>query len=195
MSAAGKTENMAVPSRRQFLKVSLAAGGGLLFAFPVGRALAQTPAAKYVLRPEAFVRIDPNGHVTLIIPQEEMGQGVYTSLSQLLADELDVGLGQVTPEAAPPSDTIYGQPAGGGQGTGGSTSIRAFYTALRQVGASARAMLVQAAAAQWNVDPASLRTENGEVIDDANKRRLGYGALAAAAAKLPAPQNPTLKAD
>ena len=79
---------------------------------------------------------------------------------------------------------------GGGQGTGGSTSIRAFYTALRQVGASARAMLVQAAAAQWQVDPASLRTENGEVIDDANKRRLGYGALAPAAAKLPAPQNP-----
>jgi isoquinoline 1-oxidoreductase beta subunit len=193
MSAAGKTERMSVPSRREFLKVSLAAGGGLLFAFPVGRARAQ--AAKYVLRPEAFVRIDPNGHVTLIIPQEEMGQGVYTSLSQLLADELDVGLDRVTPEAAPPSDTIYGQPSGGGQGTGGSTSIRAFYTALRQVGASARAMLVQAAAAQWHVDPASLRTENGEVIDDANKRRLGYGALAAAAAKLPAPQNPVLKAD
>ena len=195
MSAAGNTERMAVPSRREFLKVSLAAGGGLLFAFPVARARAQAQAAKYVLRPEAFVRIDPNGHVTLIIPQEEMGQGVYTSLSQLLADELDVGLGQVTPEAAPPSDTIYGQPSGGGQGTGGSTSIRAFYTALRQVGASARAMLVQAAATQWHVDPASLRTENGEVIDDANQRKLGYGALAAAAAKLPAPQNPVLKAD
>ncbi|MGZ5925466.1 MAG: molybdopterin cofactor-binding domain-containing protein [Rhizomicrobium sp.] len=195
MSAAGKTERMTVPSRREFLKVSLAAGGSLLFAFPVGRAHAQAQAAKYVLRPEAFVRIDPNGHVTLIIPQEEMGQGVYTSLSQLLADELDVGLDRVTPEAAPPSDAIYGQPSGGGQGTGGSTSIRAFYTALRQVGASARAMLVQAAAAQWHVDPASLRTENGEVIDDANQRRLGYGALAAAAAKLPAPQNPVLKAD
>src|SRR6185312_10181771 len=112
-----------------------------------------------------------------------------------LADELDVGLDRVTPEAAPPSDTIYGSPMGGGQGTGGSTSIRAFYTALRQVGASARAMLVQAAAAQWRVDPASLRTENGEVIDDANKRKLGYGALAAAAARLPAPQTPRLKAD
>ncbi len=167
----------------------------MLLAFPVSRAMAQGAPAKYVLRPDAFVRIDPTGHVTLIIPQEEMGQGVYTALSQLLADELDVGLDRVTPEAAPPSDTIYGSPMGGGQGTGGSTSIRAFYTALRQVGASARAMLVQAAAAQWRVDPASLRTENGEVIDDANKRRLGYGALAAAAAKLPAPQNPPLKAD
>ncbi len=194
MSATGKTIDLAAPSRRGFLKVSLAAGGGMLLAFPLGPALAQAPA-KYVLRPEAFIRINPDGHVALIIPQEEMGQGVYTSLSQLLADELDVGLDRVTPMPAPPSDTIYGQPAGGGQGTGGSTSIRAFYTALRQVGASARAMLVAAAAAQWHVDPATLRTDNGEVIDDANKRRIGYGALAAAAARLPAPQNPTLKSD
>ena len=148
-----------------------------------------------MLRPEAFIRIDPDGHVTLIIPQEEMGQGVYTSLSQLLADELDVGLDGVTPMPAPPSDTIYGQPAGGGQGTGGSTSIRAFYTALRQVGASARAMLIQAAANQWQVDPARLRTDDGQVIDDTHNRRLSYGALAAAATKLPAPQNPALKAD
>src|SRR6185437_6948545 len=73
--------------------------------------------------------------------------------------------------------------------------IRAFYTALRQVGASARAMLVQAAAQQWQVDPAGLRTENGQVIDDAHNRRLDYGALAPAAAKLPPPQNPKLKAD
>ena len=168
----------------------------MLLAFQAGPVWAQgAPAAKYVLRPEAFIRIDPNGQVALMIPQEEMGQGVYTSLSQLLADELDVGLDRVTPEPSPPSDTIYGSPMGGGQGTGGSTSIRAFYTALRQVGASARAMLVQAAAAQWHVDPASLRTENGEVIDDAHNRRLGYGVLAPAAAKLPAPQNPTLKAD
>ena len=195
MSAQDKLEPMTTTSRREFLKVSLAVGGGMLLAFPVGRAFAQAPAAKYVLRPEAFIRIDPNGHVALIIPQEEMGQGVYTSLSQLLADELDVGLDRVTPEPSPPSDTIYGSPMGGGQGTGGSTSIRAFYIALRQVGASARAMLVQAAANQWQVDPKSLRTDNGEVIDDAHNRRLGYGVLAPAAAKLPAPQNPTLKAD
>ncbi|HUO01822.1 MAG TPA: molybdopterin cofactor-binding domain-containing protein [Rhizomicrobium sp.] len=188
MSTAGKID------RRDFLTISLAATGGMLLGFPLRRALADAPP-KYVLRPEAFIRIDPNSHVTLIIPQEEMGQGVYTSLSQLLADELDVGLDHVTPEPAPPSDTIYGQPAGGGQGTGGSTSIRAFYTALRQVGASARAMLVQAAANQWQVDPATLRTENGQVIDDTHNRKLDYGALAAAAAKLPAPQNPRLKAD
>ena len=194
MSAAGKNQFDDAPSRREFLKVSLAVGGGMLLGFPVGRALAEG-TAKYVLRPEAFIRIDPSGHVALIIPQEEMGQGVYTSLSQLLADELDVGLDKVTPEPAPPSDTIYGQPAGGGQGTGGSTSIRAFYTALRQVGASARAMLVQAAAAEWQVDAKSLRTDDGQVIDDTHNRRLGYGQLAAAAARLPAPQNPTLKTD
>src|SRR5579883_616549 len=159
-------------SRRDFLTVSLVAGGGMLMSFPL-RAFAQEGGAKakYVLRPDAFVRIDPDNGVTFIIPQEEMGQGVYTSLSQLLADEMDVPFDRVTPEPAPPSDTIYGQPAGGGQGTGGSTSIRAFYTALRQVGASARAMLVQAAAQQWRVDAATLRTENGQVIDDAHGRK------------------------
>ncbi|HEX4118881.1 MAG TPA: molybdopterin cofactor-binding domain-containing protein [Rhizomicrobium sp.] len=194
MSALAKTETQA-PSRRDFLTVSLAAGGGMLLGFPLRHAFADAPPPKYVLRPDAFIRIDSDNHVALIIPQEEMGQGVYTSLSQLLADELDVAFDHVTSEPAPPSDTIYGQPAGGGQGTGGSTSIRAFYFALRQVGASARAMLVQAAAQQWQVDPAGLRTENGQVIDDAHNRRLDYGALAAAAAKLPAPQNPKLKDD
>ena len=188
MSARGKID------RRTFLTISLAASGGMLVGFPLRHAFADTPP-KYVLRPEAFIRIDPDNRVTLIIPQEEMGQGVYTSLSQLLADELDVGLDHVTPEPAPPSDALYGQPAGGGQGTGGSTSIRAFYTALRQVGASARAMLVQAAANQWQVDPATLRTENGQVIDAAHNCRLDYGALASAAAKLPAPQSPKLKDD
>jgi isoquinoline 1-oxidoreductase beta subunit len=194
MSAPAKIDNQTL-SRRDFLTITVAAGGGMLVGFPLRHAFADAPLPKYVLRPDAFIRIDPDSHVTLIIPQEEMGQGVYTSLSQLLADELDVGMDRVTPEPAPPSDTIYGQPAGGGQGTGGSTSIRAFYFALRQVGASARAMLVQAAAQQWQVDPASLRTENGQVIDDVHNRRLDYGALASAAAKLPAPQNPKLKAD
>src|ERR1700760_3924483 len=131
MSALGKSAGQEF-SRRDFLAVSLAATGGVLLGFRVRPALADGPSAKYVLRPDAFIRIDPDSHVTLIIPQEEMGQGVYTSLSQLLADELDVAFDRVTPEPAPPSDTIYGQPAGGGQGTGGSTSIRAFYTAQQQ---------------------------------------------------------------
>src|SRR3984957_3230249 len=99
MSAAGKID------RRAFLTVSVVAGGGMLLGFPLRDAFAGAPP-KYVLRPEAFIRIDPDGHVTLTIPQEEMGQGVYTSLSQLLADELDVAMDRVTPEPAPPSDTI-----------------------------------------------------------------------------------------
>jgi isoquinoline 1-oxidoreductase beta subunit len=184
-------------SRRAFLKVGTAAGGGLLLSFHIPGALAQAPKpAPYVLNPNAFIAIAPDGKVTFQIPQEEMGQGVYTSLSQLLADELDVSFDQVTPAPAPPIDALYGSPAFHRMGTGGSTSIRGFYYPLRQVGASGRAMLVQAAANQWKVDPASLRTENGQVIDDAHGgRKLSYGELAPRAAKLPAPQKVTLKED
>ena len=191
-------------SRRNFLKVGTAAGGGLMLGFHVSGAFAQekkveaaAPApAKYVLNPNAFIAIAPDGGVSFQIPQEEMGQGVYTSLSQLLADELDVDFANVTPLPAPPVDAIYGSPRSHRMSTGGSTSIRGFYTALRQVGASGRALLVQAAAQQWKVDPASLRTENGQVIDDAHGgRKLAYGALAPAAAKLPAPQEVKLKDD
>ncbi len=184
-------------SRRTFLKVGTAAGGGLMLGFHVP-ATAQEAAkpAKYVLNPNAFIAIAPDGKVAFQIPQEEMGQGVYTSLSQLLADELDVDFANVTPLPAPPVDALYGSPRSHRMGTGGSTSIRSFYTALRQVGASGRAMLVQAAAQQWKVDPASLRTESGQVIDDAHGgRKLSYGELAPRAAKLPAPQDVTLKAD
>jgi isoquinoline 1-oxidoreductase beta subunit len=192
-------------SRRNFLKVGTAAGGGLMLGFHAGAALAQEkkageaaapPPAKYVLNPNAFIAIAPDGKVSFQIPQEEMGQGVYTSLSQLLADELDVDIATVTPLPAPPIDALYGSPRSHRMSTGGSTSIRGFYMALRQVGASGRAMLVQAAAQQWKVDPASLRTENGIVIDDAHGgRKLAYGALAAAAAKLPAPQDVKIKDD
>ena len=92
-------------SRRKFLQVSTAAGGGLMLGFQMGGALAQAPAPKkYVLNPNAFIAIARDGKVSFQIPQEEMGQGVYTSLSQLLADELDVDLANVTPLPAPPSD-------------------------------------------------------------------------------------------
>jgi isoquinoline 1-oxidoreductase beta subunit len=184
-------------SRRKFLQVGTAAGGGLMLGFQVGGALAQAPAPKkYVLNPNAFIAIARDGKVTFQIPQEEMGQGVYTSLSQLLADELDVDFANVTPLPAPPSDALYASPKGRRQSTGGSTSIRGFYTALRQVGASGRAMMVEAAAQQWGVSAVSLRTENGQVIDDAHGgRKLSYGELAPRGAKLPAPQEVKLKAD
>jgi isoquinoline 1-oxidoreductase beta subunit len=206
MSISAKSVETADLSRRNFLKVGTAAGGGLMLGFHVGDASAQEkkpaaeaaapPPAKYVLNPNAFMAITPDGKVSFQIPQEEMGQGVYTSLSQLLADELDVDFANVTPLPAPPIDAIYGSPRSHRMGTGGSQSIRGFYTPLRQVGASGRAMLVQAAAAQWNVSPATLRTEKGQVIDDAHGgRTLSYGALAPHAAKLPAPQDVKLKDD
>jgi len=205
MSSTANSATRADLSRRNFLKVGSAASGGLMLGFHVGGAFAQEKKAaeaaapsptKYVLNPNAFIAVAKDGKVTFQIPQEEMGQGVYTSLSQLLADELDVDFANVTPLPAAANDMIYGSPRSHRQSTGGSTSIRGFYMALRQVGASGRAMLVQAAAHQWNVDPITLRTEAGNVIDDAHGgRKLAYGVLAPAAAKLPAPQDVKLKDD
>jgi len=199
MSNHEKIENsVSALSRRSFLKVGTAAGGGLLLSFNIPDALAQgaPKPTPYVLNPNAFIAIAPDGKVTFQIPQQEMGQGVYTSLSQLLADELDVSFDQVTALPAPPIDALYGLPAFKRMLTGGSLSVRSFYFPLRQVGASGRAMLVQTAANQWKVDPATLRTENGQVIDDAHGgRELSYGELAPHASKLPAPQNVQIKAD
>ena len=115
--------------------------------------------------PNAFIRIDRDGAVTLIMPQVEMGQGVYTSISMILAEELDANWDKVTVEAAPPNDTLYGNPTFKEQVTGNSNSIRAFWMPLRKAGAGARAMLIEAAAKRWNVDPNGCRAENGEVID------------------------------
>ena len=178
-----------LPSRRAVITASAAAGGGLLLGFqPVQAAQARGFA------PNAFIRIDPRGVVTLTMPQQEMGQGIYTSLAQLLADELDAPLSQVALEAAPPSDALYASPRGRMQMTGGSNSIRGFYAHLRKAGATARAMLVQAAADSWKVAPATCRTADGWVIHDPSGRKLAYGALSTRAASVKPPQAPPLKA-
>jgi isoquinoline 1-oxidoreductase subunit beta len=181
-------------TRRTMLKATAAAGGGLMLSLSIPQL---TPAfaaeANANFAPNAFVRIDPDSKVTFTIPQAEMGQGVYTALSMLLAEELDAPFDQVTAAAAPPDDRLYANPLLGFQATGGSTSIRAFFKPMRIAGASARAMLVEAAAAQWDVDPASCRTENGEVLHDASGRKAGYGELVQAASALAPPQNPPLK--
>jgi isoquinoline 1-oxidoreductase subunit beta len=186
----------AAASRREFLKVSVVAGGGLLlgFALPRAHAAEASDAAAAPFAPDGFIRIDRNGAVTLIMCQVEMGQGVYTSISQILADELDVDFKRVLVEAAPPNDALYTNPALGFQVTGGSTSIRIFFMPMRKVGASARAMLVEAAAATWRVDPGTCRTANSEVIHEPSGRRLAYGALVDRAAHVMPPKNPTLKA-
>src|SRR3546814_19839288 len=119
-----------------------------------------------------------------------MGQGIYTAEAMLLAEELEVGLDQVRLEHSPPSDALYANPLIGVQLTGGSTSVRAFWTPLRQAGAAARTLLVAAAAKQWGVDPSILKAQLGKVAD--GKRSLGYGELVDAAAALPTPDTKTI---
>src|ERR1700722_5616654 len=169
----------AAASRREFLKARIGAGSGLLLGFALPRVLTAAQAGSTVapFAPRAFIRIDRNGTVTLIMSQVEMGQGIYTAISQILADELDVDFKRVVVEAAPPNDALYSNAALGFQVTGGSTSIRVFWMPMRKAGASARGMLVAAAAATWGVDPASCRTANSEVLHDPSGRRLSYGAL------------------
>src|SRR5258708_4581128 len=185
-------------SRRVLLTGSLAGGFLLAFHLPV-RALApnepvQPPddtTGKFA--PNAFIRIDEAGHTTLVMPQVEMGQGIYTAVAMILAEELDADFASVTLEHAPPDEKLYANPAFGIQATGGSTSVRAFWTPLRKAGASARAMLVQAAAGQWQVEPASCATSNGEVTHRESGRKLSYGALALAASSQTPPKDVALK--
>jgi isoquinoline 1-oxidoreductase beta subunit len=182
-------------SRRTFLKVSAAAGGGLLIGFylPAVRAAPATAANAGAFAPNAFVLIGRDDTVTLIMPQVEMGQGTYTSMPMLIAEELEVDLGQIELEAAPPDDRRYANSLIGFQVTGGSSSVRAMWEPLRRAGAVARVMLISAAAQGWNVDPTSCRAEKGEVIHGPTGRKLRYGALADTAAALPVPDNVALK--
>jgi isoquinoline 1-oxidoreductase subunit beta len=183
-------------SRRALLTGGLAGGFLLAFHLPV-RAVnepVQPPdSTSGKFAPNAFIRVDPTGQTTLVMPQVEMGQGVYTSIAMILAEELDADFKQVTLEHAPPNDKLYGNPVFGLQVTGNSNSIRAFWKPLRAAGASARAMLVQAAAQQWQVEPASCTTSNGEVTHSASGRKLSYGALALAATSQTPPKDVALK--
>jgi isoquinoline 1-oxidoreductase subunit beta len=181
----------AAMSRRGFLQAGLAVGGTLVVGFYLPLADG-APAEKPAFAPNAFIRIDPRGKVTLIMPQVEMGQGIYTAVAMILAEELDAAFDQVTLEAAPPNDKLYGNPTFGIQVTGNSNSVRAFWLPLRKAAAGARALLVQAAAQQWQVQPSSIRTENGEAIHDASGRRLAYAALIGHAQGSP-PADPPLK--
>ena len=181
-------------TRRAMVKATVVASGGFVLGVSMPRlapAFAAETNADFA--PNAFIRIDQDGKVTFTIPQVEMGQGIYTALSMVLAEELDAPFEQVSAVAAPPNDKLYANPLLGFQVTGGSTSVRAFWDPMRIAGAAARAMLVKAAAAKWSVDPASCRTENGAVFHDASAQNATYGELARAAAGLTPPQNPPLK--
>jgi isoquinoline 1-oxidoreductase beta subunit len=180
-------------SRRSFLATSAAIGGGLMLSLslPLGRSEA---AQSEGFAPNAFIRIGSDGQVVLIMPYVEMGQGTYTSIPMLIAEELDVSLKQVRLEHAPPNEKLYANPLLGVQATGNSNAMRGAWKPLREAGATARVMLVAAAAKRWGVDAKSCRAQEGEVIHVPTGRRLKYGELAAEAAKMPVPAEVTLKA-
>ena len=185
-------------SRRVLLTGGLAGGFLLAFHLPLRALTPNEPVqppddttGKFA--PNAFIRIDQAGNTTLVMPQVEMGQGVYTSIAMILAEELDADFAKVTLEHAPPDDKLYGNPVFGLQVTGNSNSIRAFWKPLREAGASTRAMLVQAAAQQWQVEPASCTTANSEVTHKESGRKLSYGALATSAGSERPPTDVALK--
>ena len=180
-------------NRRLFLKGSAAVGGGLVVNLALGSCLSAKDAPDFI--PNAFIRIDRNSVVTLVLPQVEMGQGIYTAQAMMLAEELEVPLGSVRLQAAPLDEKLYTNPMMRRQMTGGSNSTRAFWTPLRTAGATARTLLILAAAKKWGVDPATCRAEAGFVLGQARGRKLAYGDLVDIAATIPppAPETVTLK--
>jgi len=182
-------------SRRTFLQSGAAAGGGLMLSLSLPFASSDAePAAADGFAPNAFIRIERDGQIVLTMPYVEMGQGTYTSIPMLIAEELEVDLKQVRLEHAPPDAKLYGNPlVAGVQATGGSTAIRAAWQPLRQAGATARTMLIAAAAKRWNVDPTSCRAQSGQVVHGPTGRRADYGDLAVDAARMPVPEKVALK--
>jgi isoquinoline 1-oxidoreductase beta subunit len=197
---AGQTcAGISVLDRRSFLQASVSVAGGLVISIALGSQTA--PAASHgVVSParsappstlNAYVRIEPDGGVTLIMPKVEMGQGTFTSLPMLIAEELEVDLQAISVEHAPPDPAVYG--VEGDQSTGGSTSIRDCWLPLRKAGAAARVMLIAAAANKWGVAASTCRAERGSVIHDVTGRSVGYGELARAAALQTVPAELPLK--
>ena len=182
-------------SRRNFLKASLLAGGGLILGVHIPGLNGSAKAAQQGIStfvPNAFLRIAKDGSVTVIGNHSEMGQGAYTSGAMTIAEELDADWTKIRVEPAP-VDPAYNHPIYGVQITGGSTSTWSEWDRLRKAGAAARQMLLAAAAQTWNVDPSTCRTGNGQVIHTNSQRRLSYGELVEKAATLTPPQNVTLK--
>ncbi len=181
-------------NRRDFLKTTSLIGGGLLLGFHLTLKTfsgeATTP--EFSFAPNAFIQVGRDGTVTFILGKSEMGQGVYTSLPMLIAEELECDWRSVRVEPAP-VDQAYNHTVFGLMVTGGSTSVRSEWDRLSKAGAIAREMLIAAAARTWNVDPASCRAENSMVIHTASGKKLSYGKLADKAAKIPVPKDVRLK--
>ena len=182
-------------SRRSFLKTGALMGGGLMLGFslplrdPLRAASGQSTSS---FAPNAFIRIGADDGVTIIVNKSEMGQGVYTSLPMLIAEELEVDWSKIRVEPAP-VDPAYNHTEWGIQGTGGSTSVWSEWERLRKAGATARTMLVKAAADIWKVDPASCQAEKGFVIHSPTRRKISYGRLVEKASQMEPPPNVPLK--
>jgi isoquinoline 1-oxidoreductase beta subunit len=191
------------PSRRTLLKVGSLALGGLVIGFTLpfaGRSFAEQvlnegpedqPMSNATAL-DAFISIDRDGQVTFTVPKIEMGQGAQSGLAVMVAEELEIGLEQITLKEAPPNEQIYNDKLLNFQATGGSTSIRSNWEPLRQAGAAARLLLIQAAAQRWQLGSDQLRAENGRVLGP-DGQSLGYGELVEDAAKLPVPEDIPLK--
>src|SRR5258706_12179555 len=182
---ASDDDELASPQRRTVLKGATAS---LVVGFWSGpkHALAAQSAPKPAYEANAFVTVGADDSVTLTIAKIEMGQGTYTSIPMLLAEELEVDVAKVKLRHAPPDAKTYGLPIGD-QFTGGSTSMRFMFEPMRQAGAAARTVLIQAAAEQWQVDPSACVAENGQVVHKTTGRRLSYRKLVARAPDLPLP--------
>ncbi len=189
------------PSRRTFLKSAAVAGGGLVIglqlAWPArvqaGAAALEGPAGETLFAPNAFVRIAPDNTVTVLSKHIEMGQGPYTGLATLVAEELDADWAQIRVEAAPANPELYKNLAFGIQGTGGSSAIANSYEQMRQAGATARAMLVAAAADQWGVPASEITVAKGVVSHAGSNRKATFGSLAEPAAAMTPPTEVALK--
>ena len=176
-------------SRRHFLIGASLTGAGLVF----GLRPSISSAAAAGFEPNPFIRIPADGKIVLIMPAAEMGQGIYTSIAMLLAEELEVSLDQVVLEHAPADPARYANPLLGDQITGGSLSIRGVYEQMRKAGASARMVLINTAARGWDVAPDTCTAEAGEVVHAASGRSAAYGSLIRAAAAETVPQDVPLK--
>ncbi len=181
-------------TRRAFVATALVAGGGLALTVSLPPLEAKAAGAQpEAFAPNAVVRIGTDGLVTLVMPRVEMGQGIYTAVALLIAEELEIDPRRVRLEHAPADETRYANPLTGGQITGGSTSVRSTWEPMRRAGATARLLLVEAAARQWKVDASACRASDGAVEHVPSRRKLGYGQLAHAAAGLPVPAEVPLK--
>jgi len=193
MSTTTNTGTRGGLSRRGFLQTSAVASGGLAIGANLAGLSVEAIAAGTIHTPNAWVHIADDNTITLISARSEMGQGVYTSMPMLIAEELNVDVRTVQVVIAPPNTKLYGNALlGGPQLTGGSTSVRDGWEKLRVAGAQVREMLLSAAAAKWNVDAKSLKAENGNVTGPGGKKA-SYGQLAAEASKLPVPEKVALK--